>query len=450
MKKPSDSSWEELRQSIIGLGEKSIRKSYYPELQRRIAELEQSNKELQEEISERIRAQEAAKKLAQQLQQSQKMEAIGRLAGGIAHDFNNILSAIIGYTELAQFHMANSCKEPNCPASRDLEMVLQAADRVRDMVQQILTFSRHQDDTKIPIVLADEVKDALSLLRSSLPQSIEIRTKLNTGSAKIMANATQIHQIIMNLGTNAYHAMIETGGILAVELDKVEIHPFDEKATNLKLTPGQYLLLKICDTGCGMSRALLDKIFDPYFTTKPMGKGTGMGLAVVHGIVKNHDGLITVYSEPDKGTSFQVYLPQHTQGKIPEGEQIKEEITGGSERILLVDDETLVAEMMQRQLENLGYQVKSYNKPEEALTTFYTAPEKFDIIMTDMTMPKMNGVAFAQEILRVREDIPVILCTGFSELVNEEKARAVGIKAFVMKPLVRKTIADTVRRVLDE
>jgi len=450
MKKPSDSSWEELRQSIIGLGEKSIRKSYYPELQRRIAELEQSNNELQEEISERIRAQDAAKKLAQQLQQSQKMEAIGRLAGGIAHDFNNILSAIIGYTELAQFHMTNSCKETNCPAARDLEMVLQAADRVRDMVQQILTFSRHQDDTKIPIVLADEVKDALALLRSSLPQSIEIRTKLNTGSAKIMANATQIHQIIMNLGTNAYHAMIEDGGILAVELDKVEIHPFDEKATNLKLTPGPYLLLKICDTGCGMSRAILDKIFDPYFTTKPMGKGTGMGLAVVHGIVKNHDGLITVYSEPDKGTSFQVYLPQYTNEKIAESERFKEEITGGSESILLVDDEALVAEMMQRQLENLGYQVESYNKPEEALSTFHAASEKFDLIMTDMTMPKMNGVAFAQQILQVREDIPIILCTGFSELVNEEKARAVGIKAFVMKPLVRKTIADTVRRVLDE
>ena len=449
MKKPSEPSWNELRNSIIGLGEKSIRKSYYPELQRRIVELEKSNKELQEEIKERISAQKSARKLALQLQQSQKMEAIGRLAGGIAHDFNNILTAIIGYTELAQLHMASTCDNSSCPAARDLIQVLEASERARELIQQILTFSRRQDDTRVPAILVDVVQDALSLLRSSLPQTIEIRTKFTAGKARVLANITQIHQIIMNLGTNAYHAMLETGGILAVEIDLIEIDAFDEKASNLNLAPGAYLLLKFCDNGCGMERVILDKVFDPYFTTKPMGKGTGMGLALVHGIVKSHDGLITVYSEPGKGTSFQVYLPQYLGETNKEPERIQQETVGGNERILLIDDEALVARMIQRQLENLGYIVKTFTRPLEALQLFRSDPGAFDVIMTDMTMPSMNGVTLAKEVMLLRPDIPIILSTGFSELVNEEKARAIGIKAFIMKPIVRKTIADTVRLVLD-
>jgi signal transduction histidine kinase len=451
MKKLSDheASREQLRQSIIGLGERSIRKSYYPELQQRIAELERSNRELQEEIAERIEAQTSAKKLARQLQQSQKMEAIGTLAGGIAHDFNNILSAIIGYTELAQLHMASGCTEKNCPAIADLDRVLLASERAKELVRQILTFSRQQDYEQSPLHLSRVVTDALGLLRSSLPQSVEIRTKIDIDDALILGNATQIHQIIMNLGTNAKHALGENGGVLAVEINRIEIGPFDEKSKSLQLAPGSYLLLKICDNGCGMERAMLDKIFDPYFTTKPKDQGTGMGLAVVHGIVKGHNGLITVYSEPGKGTSFLIYFPQLVDTAAKPTIRSNHNIPTGTERILLVDDEALVARMQGRLLESLGYTLTVETDPLHALATFTTDPSSFDLIITDMTMPRMNGANFTQHILRIRADMPVILCTGFSELVNEAKAMAIGVKCFAMKPLVRRSIAEIVRKALD-
>ncbi|MDK9707493.1 MAG: ATP-binding protein [Desulforhopalus sp.] len=452
MKKPSDpdESREHLRQSIIGLGERSIRKSYYPELQQRIIELEQRNNELQKEIAERIEAQASARKLAQQLQQSQKMEAIGTLAGGIAHDFNNILAAIMGYTELAKLHAEATCSGSNCLVINDLNHILPAAERARDLIKQILTFSRRQDDHKSPICLDQVTKEALALLRASLPQSIEIKSDIDCGDAQILGNATQIHQIIMNLGVNAHHAMRETGGILAVEVSRIEIDEFDSKSKNLLLAPGHYLLLKICDKGCGMERAVLDKIFDPYFTTKPHGQGTGMGLAVVHGIVKSHEGLITVYSEPGKGTSFQIYFPELVEKpSLPEIDNDKE-IPTGTERILLVDDETLVAQMQALLLESLGYSVTQETDPLRTLQIFNANPNAYDLIVTDMTMPKMNGAALTQNILAIRPDISVVLCTGFSELVNEAKARSLGVKAFAMKPLTRKTIAKIVRKALDD
>ncbi len=451
MKKPSDheSRRELLRQSIIGLGEKSIRKSYYPELQQRIAELERSNLELQEEITERREAQASAKKLAQQLQQSLKMEAIGTLAGGIAHDFNNILSAIIGYTELAQLHMQASCKQDNCQAAKDLERVLLASERAKELVRQILTFSRRQDYEHTPLPFAQVVTDALSLLRSSLPQSIEIRTKIEIEDELISGNATQIHQIIMNLGTNARDAMGEGGGILTVEIDRIEIEPIDEKSKILQLAPGPYLLLKICDNGCGMEQSMVDKIFDPYFTTKPKDKGTGMGLAVVHGIVKSHNGLITVYSEPGKGTSFLMYFPKFGGFCTEKPVSCSPEVPLGTERILLVDDEAMVARMQERLLESLGYSVTVETEPFRAVQIFTADPRAFDLVLTDMTMPKMNGATLTQHLLAIRQDIPVILCTGFSELINEKKAMAIGIKAFAMKPLMRRSIATLVRKVLD-
>ncbi len=450
MKKPSEleDSREHLRQSIIGLGERSIRKSYYPELQRRIAELERRNAELQTEIAEKMAAQASARKLARQLQQSQKMEAIGTLAGGIAHDFNNILSAIIGYSELAQLHITSTCRNRDCPAIHDLAMVLQASERAKDLVRQILTFSRRQDNEQSPLHLGLVVKEALALLRSSLPHSIEIKSTINCENDRILANATQIHQIIMNLGANAHYAMRESGGVLAVEVERIEIDEFDRKSKNLDLAPGPYLLLKVCDTGCGMERAILDKIFDPYFTTKPKDQGTGMGLAVVHGIVKSHDGLITVYSEPGKGTSCQIYLPQFVATPCQQ-EKVEEEIPMGTERILLVEDEALVARMQGRLLESLGYTVTLETDPSKALQLFRAAPDSYDLVLTDMTMPRMNGAALTQNILSIRPEIPVILCTGFSELVNEAKARALGVKAFAMKPMARKSIAKLVRTVLD-
>jgi signal transduction histidine kinase/ActR/RegA family two-component response regulator len=452
MKKPSDleKSREHLRQSIIGLGERSIRKSYYPELQRRIAELERRNAELQTEIAEKMAAQASARTLAQQLQQSQKMEAIGTLAGGIAHDFNNILSAIIGFSELAQLHISSACRNRDCPAIQDLALVLQASERAKDLVRQILTFSRRQDNERSSLHLGLVVKEALALLRSSLPQSIEIRSEINCENDNILANATQIHQIIMNLGANAHFAMREAGGVLAVEVERIEIDEFDRKSKNLDLAPGPYLLLKVCDNGCGMERAVLDKIFDPYFTTKPKDQGTGMGLALVHGIVKSHEGLITVYSEPGKGTSCQIYLPQFASTPFQPQEEVDEEIPMGSEKILLVEDEALVAQMQGRLLESLGYTVALETDPLKALQLFSAAPDTFDLVLTDMTMPRMNGATLIQNILNIRPDIPVILCTGFSELVNEAKARALGVTAFVMKPLARKSIAKLVRTALDD
>jgi signal transduction histidine kinase len=451
MKKPCEleNSREQLRQSIIGLGERSIRKSYYPELQQQIAELERRNAELQTEIAEKMAAQASARKLARQLQQSQKMEAIGTLAGGIAHDFNNILSAIIGYSELAQLHISSTCRNRDCPAIQDLALVLQASDRAKELVRQILTFSRRQDNEKVPLHLGPVVKEALALLRSSLPQSIEIISKINCENDQVVANATQIHQIIMNLGANAHYAMRESGGVLAIEVERIEIDEFDRKSKNLDLAPGPYLLLKVCDNGCGMERAILDKIFDPYFTTKPKDQGTGMGLALVHGIVKNHDGWITVYSEPGKGTSCQIYLPQFVATPCQPREDIDGEIPMGTEKILLVEDEALVARMQGRLLESLGYTVTLETDPLRALQLFSAAPDSYDLVLTDMTMPRMNGASLIQNILNIRPEIPVILCTGFSEMVNEAKARALGVKAFVMKPLARKSIAKLVRTTLD-
>ncbi len=450
MKKPSEpeDSREQLRQSIIGLGERSIRKSYYPELQQRIAELEERNRELQTEITERMVAQASARKLSRQLQQSQKMEAIGTLAGGIAHDFNNILAIIIGYTEIAKVNAKAECLTRNCPVFKNLDHVLQASERAKELVRQILTFSRQQDDDKKPLQIGPVIKEALILLRASLPQSIEMRTNLACADAQVLANATQLHQIIMNLGTNAHHAMRETGGILTVEVEQVEIEEFDKKSKGLLLAAGRYLLLKVCDNGCGMEQSMLDKIFDPYFTTKPLGQGTGMGLAVVHGIVKSHEGLIRVYSEPGKGTSFLIYLPQLLAKPDDPVLQCNEEIPMGTEKILLVDDEALVAEMQAKLLESLGYTVTYKTDPQQMLQLFTADPSAYDLILTDMTMPKMNGAILTEKILAIRPDMPIILCTGFSELINERKARSLGVKAFAMKPLVRKSIAELVRKAL--
>jgi signal transduction histidine kinase/CheY-like chemotaxis protein len=452
MKKPSDPEEvrEQLRLSIIGLGERSIRKSYYPELQQRIAELEERNLELQREIAAKEAAQESSRKLSRQLQQSQKMEAIGTLAGGIAHDFNNILTVIIGYSELAKIQVQSLCHHHPCPVEKELGQVLGAAERAKELVRQILTFSRRQDNDRTPLSIMPILKETLALLRASLPQSIDIKTKFSCGDACIYGNAVQIQQIIMNLGTNALHAMHENGGILAVEAERIELEAFDEKSKHLLLTPGPYLLLKICDNGCGMERSLLDKIFDPYFTTKAPGQGTGMGLAVVHGIVKSHKGHITVYSEPGKGTSFLIYLPIFTEQSVTKEEQPEEELPLGRERILLVDDEALVLETQARLLESLGYTVTSFSDPTLALQRLKEDPGSFDLFVTDMTMPKLSGAALAEQALTIRPNLPVILCTGFSELINEDRARSLGINAFAMKPLTRRSIAAIVRRALDD
>jgi signal transduction histidine kinase/CheY-like chemotaxis protein len=451
MKKPSDAedAREQLRLSIIGFGERSIRKSYYPELQQRIAELEERNLALCQEIAAKEAAQDSSRKLGRQLQQSQKMEAIGTLAGGIAHDFNNILTVIIGYSELAKIQTQTLCQHHPCPANKELDQVLRAAERAKELVRQILTFSRRQDNDRTPLSIMPILEEALGLLRASLPQSIDIRTKFFCGNACIFANAVQIQQIVMNIGTNAHHAMRDNGGILAVEAERIEIEAFDENSKHLLLTPGPYLLLKISDNGCGMEHSLLEKIFDPYFTTKTPDQGTGMGLAVVHGIVKSHSGHITAYSEPGKGTSFLIYLPMVSEESPAQEEVPEEAVPLGSERILLVDDEPQVMETQARLLESLGYTVTPFSDPTLALRCLQDNLENVDLFVTDMTMPKMSGAALAEQALSIRPDLPIVLCTGFSELINEDRARSMGITAFAMKPLTRKSIAAIVRRALD-
>ena len=452
MKKPSDEEArrDKLRESIIGLGERSIRKSYYPELQQRIIELERANEDLLKEIAERKRAEQVRDQLEIQLRQAQKMEAIGSLAGGIAHDFNNILSAIIGYAELAQISAASQCSEESCHVLTDLRGVLQAATRAKNLVKQILTFSRQQEGDRKPIELVAVFREGVKMLRSLIPQSIEIREDFQVGEAMVVADATQMHQIIMNLGTNAYHAMMESGGVLTTAMVKTFLTAEDPKIQNLHLEPGPFLILRISDNGIGMERSVMERIFDPYYTTKDKDRGTGMGLAVVHGIIKSHKGHITVYSEPGQGSTFQVYLPLAADGVSENKEEPELRIYGGDERLLVVDDEKDVLTIEQRLLTGLGYRVTAVTRPHEALRLIREEPDRFDLVVTDMTMPSMNGAQLVKSILDICPDMPVVLCSGFSELMNEAKARAIGVRQYVLKPVMRIEIAQAVRRALDE
>ncbi len=387
-------------------------------------------------------AEEEKLKLESQLRQAQKMEAIGTLAGGIAHDFNNILSIIFGYNELA--------KEEQDPANRrnHLEEIEKAAKRAKELVAQILAFSRKAEQQMQPLQVSLIIKEALKMLRSSIPATIEIRQNI-ASNGMVLADPTQIHQIIMNLCTNAYHAMRETGGTLAVSLDQVTIGP--EEYGYAGLAPGNYLKLAVSDTGCGIEPKIFEKIFEPYFTTKKIGEGTGMGLAVVHGIVKSHHGHITVYSEPGKGTSFHVYLPLTAEeaAALPEKTEPKE-LRGKGERILLVDDEEQIGTVLSSLLSKNGYQVTTFADGLQALAEFQHKPEHFDLVITDMTMPSINGAELAQKIMALRPEIPVILCTGQSELINREKAFAMGIRDYLTKPLLTEPLLVAVKKALEK
>lgn len=384
--------------------------------------------------------------LEKRLIQAQKMEAIGSLAGGIAHDFNNVIYAIIGYTELSMDAVPEGSK-----ARRNLREVLKAADRAKDMVRQILTFSRKTEKVKKPISVQSVLKEAVNLLRTSLPSTIEIRQDIDVDCGPVMADSTQIHEIIMNLGTNAYHAMREKGGILGITLRQEEIGSDDSKY-DPNLHPGTYLKLIVEDTGHGIDANIMGKIFDPYFTTKGVGKGTGMGLSVVHGIVRDHGGNIRVYSKPGKGTAFYVYLPLIETGSVEREREIISAgpVPTGRERILFIDDEEQIVQMVQQILESLGYHVTPRTSSVKAFEAFRAKPDKFDLVITDMTMPNMTGSELATRLLEIRSDIPIILCTGFSELMDEKKANAIGIREYVMKPIIRDKLARTIRKVLDE
>jgi len=382
------------------------------------------------------------KKLETELHQAQKMEAIGTLAGGIAHDFNNILGGIIGYAELAKMKAPEGSN-----VIAYLDKMIKSSDRAADLIKQILTLSRQHKQKQRPVQVRHIIKETLSLLRATLPTTIEIRQDLAKDAGVVNADPTQMHQVIMNLATNAGHAMQEDGGVLEVTLANVELDDLSAEK-HLDLAAGSYLRLTVSDTGHGMTSEIRERIFDPYFTTKDTGEGTGLGLSVAHGIVKTHGGTITVYSEMGKGTTFHVYLPLILEEER-EVKDSEEPLPTGTERILYIDDEEVLLEIGDQILEELGYEVVPEKSSVQALELFRAEPGRFDLVITDMTMPHMTGDKLARELMKIRPDIPVILCTGHSRLVSEEKAKEIGIKAFVMKPLVMRNLAETVRKVLD-
>jgi CheY-like chemotaxis protein len=413
-------------------------------VQERTAELMRSNVQLKREINNRKQAEKKKNKLEIQLQQFQKMEAIGTLAGGIAHDFNNILSSVIGYTELA---LDNT--ERGTLLHNNLQEVLLAGQRACDLVKQILTFSRQADQELKPLNVQLVVKEALKLTRSALPSTIEIKQNISDTCGPVMADATQIHQVAMNLLTNAFHAMEDDGGTLEVTLKQIDLAVDDLK--DPAMVPGPYICLTVADTGIGINKSVINRIFEPYFTTKEKNKGTGLGLATVHGILKSYKGDIRVYSEPGKRTEFQVYLPViRTRTKIKETTGDISPVERGTERILFVDDEVQIARVAQQMLENLGYHVTARTSSIETLEAFRAAPHRFDLVITDMTMPNMTGLELAKKLMEIRPDIPIIICTGFSEKISEHKAKTVGIRGYVMKPVVRTELAGKIRQALDQ
>lgn len=383
------------------------------------------------------------KHLEARLAQAQKLESIGNLAGGIAHDFNNLLSPIVGLSELLLDDL-----DENSPEHENVREILKAGKRGSDLVRQILAFSRQSEQKKIPVRIQKILTEVLSLCRSTIPTEIEIRQEIRGDCGLVMADPTQIHQIAMNLMTNAFHALEQPGGRIRVQLVESVLTP--EDLTGRPIPPGKYVSLTVSDTGCGIDPKIVDQIFEPYFTTKKTGKGTGLGLAVVYGIVRDHGGDVMVQSEVGSGTSFKVYLPLMSRPAMAGSEKADAFPATGNERILLVDDEGAIVKLEKQMLERLGYKVTTRNSSLDALEVFKARPDAFDIVITDMTMPNMAGDQLARELTLIRPDIPVIICTGFSERIDPEKAAAMGIKGLLMKPIVKSEMADMVRKALDQ
>lgn len=395
------------------------------------------------DITERIQADREKALLEHKLRQSHKMEAIGTLAGGIAHDFNNILSILFGFIDLAEMNI-------DAPGvlRKYLEEVRQGTHRAKDLVSQILTFSRMTGNEKQPQRLSQVVKESLKLLRASIPATVQITQRIESQNA-VLADITQLHQIVMNLCTNAYHAMAETGGILTVSLCDVQILK-NAPIANMRTPPGEYLRLEVKDTGHGMDQNILKRIFDPYFTTKETGDGTGLGLAVVQGIVKNHGGYIEVDSEPGDGSTFRLYLPVF-KGAAPKTptKLSKAPIQGGNERIMFVDDETKLSDITHEVLTKYGYQVTLFSNGAEAFNAFEKNSHQYDLIITDMAMPRMDGAALSMGIRRLRPHIPIILCSGYNKCIDKKMIRSLKVK-YIQKPFFMSDLVKTVRNALDE
>ncbi len=404
-------------------------------VEERTNDLLQSTQQLENEIVER-------KRIETKLRQSHKMEAIGTLAGGIAHDFNNILAAIMGFTEMAIDDLPSYS-----PAKHHLEEVIKASHRAKDLVKQILSFSRKDEEERIPVNLHVLVKEALLLLRATIPTTIDIRPKIDANAGQILADPTQIHQIVMNICTNGAQAMEKTGGVLDVRLDR---YTTDERSLPHSLPSGTYLRLTIRDNGPGIPDELKERIFDPYFTTKEYGQGSGMGLAVVSGIIRNHEGFIEMQSGPDKGATFTIFFPRVEQQEFAVNETLGTLPTGNGERILVVDDDPTIADMTARRVELLGYDAVARTSSLEALELFQTHPESYDLIITDQTMPELTGKQLVKKVKAIRQKIPVIICSGFSAQMNATIASELGIDSYLPKPIDKVELARSIRNLLDE
>ena len=382
------------------------------------------------------------------LSRAQKIEALGTLSGGIAHDFNNLLAPMLGYAELALRDIDQDSR-----TAQYVREIVQAATRAKDLVKQILTLSHkveHRPEDLEPIRLEPVVREVLGLVRASIPTTIEIIQSLEVEGCPVLVSPTHIHQVLLNLCTNAYHAMSQGGGTISIALKKIELNQDDLRIQHMKMAAGDYMLLKVTDSGIGMDAETVARIFDPYFTTKKQGDGTGLGLAVVNGIIKSYDGYISVYSEPGFGSSFSVYLPCCSDMVQPAAERGVAELPTGTEHIMVVDDELQVGQLACDSLEQLGYRTSLFQQATAALEAFRKEPTGYALVLTDMTMPKMTGLDLLKKLRSLRADMPVVLCTGFSELINEQRARKQGFQRFLMKPVVLRELAMTVRDVLDD
>jgi len=395
------------------------------------------------DIDEKIKAQMEHERIQNQLWQAQKLEAVGTLAGGIAHDFNNILTAILGYTDLAISDIRDGED-----VEESLLQVKSASLRAKDLVRQILTLSRNGDNVKKPGRLAPIIEDVMNLVKVGISPLIKIALTNHSVDRLVLCDQTQIHQVILNLCINANYAMKDRGGDLAINVSDITI---DSTFADLhKVDPGEYILITVTDTGTGMNRDIVERIFDPFFTTKALGIGTGLGLSVARGIILDHGGFITAESEEDKGTKFSVYLPVYSGSEVEiPAVSPDAEIPGGNERLLIVDDEHVIAEMTRLLFQKLGYTIQTAPGGDEALDIFNSDPYNFDLIITDQVMPGMSGLDLTREIKRIRPEIPVILCTGYSDIAEPVKAKELGVNEFLSKPVLTEDLAGAIRRVLD-